>query len=234
MTYPWLPLSTWVTQTPGTNRFNPCARHSNCCATKPLKPRSIGWNFSASPSSCARAAQVASSVESWWGLCALRIRYCDAGMSFNDKRGRRCSSGFKYSILRLFRHVASSTIRRNPAGVCRDMSANTVAEGRHSETPCDDAGYKRTFVFSIGVMASRSNTSPVTMRLFGRLKCNSRALPLALLTSCGCCRIRTSTTCGTGVTHWQMHALCGRRQRAQLQRLAIDTVCPGFCGGAIG
>jgi hypothetical protein len=42
-----------------------------------------------------------------------------------------------------------------------------------------------------------------------------RALPLALATSSGCCRITTSTACAIGLIQRQMQALCGRWQVAQ-------------------
>lgn len=59
-----------------------------------------------------------------------------------------------------------------------------------------------------------ANTSPVIIRLCGRLKHNNRALPLALPSSSGCCKTTTSTPCVIGLIHWQIQVLCGRMQVA--------------------
>ncbi len=67
--------------------------------TPPAKPSA--W---APPSacSCAKAATLASKLDSWCACCALRMRYWEAGKSTNGKRGKACSSGFRYEHLAAF------------------------------------------------------------------------------------------------------------------------------------
>ena len=84
------------------------------------------------------------------------------------------------------------------------------------------SGYSSTLCLSASNSASTSGAycSPVSMRLLGRLRCSKRALPLALWTSSGCCRISTSTAWATGAIQRQMQLDTARRQAGQRARLA--------------
>ncbi len=172
-------------------------------------------------------------------------------MFSNDRRGKRCNSGLRCSILRLLRQVPSSTTRRSCAGSCR-AAGSIAAESMASEpgtelcaealatlsaSPAGCAGYNKMACLGPGVGAefgdawgiqgpvnhvrsvSGSNTSPVSRRLCAKLRCNKRALPLALLTSIGCCKISTSTVCAVRAAQWQMQLACARRQVAHMGRV---------------
>ncbi len=64
-----------------------------------------------------------------------------------------------------------------------------------------------------------SNTSPITILLCVKLKCNNLAVPFVSNTSSGCCSISTSISVLTIDIRWQIQLILGRRQFAQFRRL---------------
>ncbi len=133
-------------------------------------------------------------------------------------RGSCCSQGLRCSILRLLRHVASSTIKHSRAGLC-SHSCGTAVAGSSDASSCV-LGYNniaRWCADSVCI-CSASKRSPTSSWLRCKLRCNSLPLPLACATSIGCCKIITCARWSVGVIQRQMQALWARRQVGQIRR----------------
>ena len=183
----------------------------------------MGLNFLASISSCASAVQVASNVANWCGFRALRMVYWPAGKSCSTNLGRVCRYGFLMSILRLLRQVPSMIIKRIWFKWFKTAAFNSGDGTIPSESSSVVVGYSNieSLVDKVFFNIASSNTSPDINLLFGKHRCNKRAVPFVSSTSSGCCSIKTSTSLWTFDIKWQMQVVFGRKHWVQLWRFKL-------------